>query len=170
MRVFMVKSDVLLFNPKKDYTTIRKLGGSYGFFKYLVVVSKDNNVIAYSRNPQLWVIKAKHLTDEHIQIYGKKNYEKLKDTESLMIFQADNPCKISDIPLVQKVRGMRFATNEESQLIKEGIVKQEAKNLNITQGDVFYNTPKYQQLYKMCVTSELNGVLFNLEKTGELYR
>lgn len=160
---------MLLYKPKKDYKTIRKLSKNYLLFHYFCFVDKDNNVTGYSLSPLALFAPAKGLLEEDIQLLGKKRWEKLDENTTLVIYAGVNPVHLEQPVCLEKpVRGMRYATDEEERILKETIVKQEIKRLHVTTSDGFYGNDNYQELYRYCLSNELQDALFTLEQKGEL--
>jgi len=160
---------MLLLKSKKEFKTIRKISKNYLLFHFFGFVDKENNVTHYTSNPLAFVVRAKDLVDEDIRLFGKKRWEKLDKNTNLIVYQGAGLTQFEQpISLEKQVRGMRYATQEEEKIIKTEIVKQEAKRLQVKSSDCFYNRENYQELYKFCMSNDLQEYLFSLERHMEL--
>ena len=164
-----ISNRILLFKPMKDLTYIRK-GMNYASFHALGTVSKDNKVMNMALEFGFFLSPFKNLGEYERKVLGKKRCEKANPEDYYSIYAIKTPLKlINPIQLDKPVRGMRFANAEEDYEIRKEILKGLAKHYNISLEDMFWNWGNYPELYKNSWEMDFQNVLFDLEKSGELY-
>lgn len=161
---------ILLFKPMNGYLAYIRKGATYSNFKALATVSKDNKVENIGANIYSGFIKLKNFGSIEKNILGEKKYNKGNPEDFYYIYYINQPLPLSNPLLLEKpVRGIRYATDEETYNIKKEIIKALARYHNISYEDVFWNWGEYSHLYSESMQLDFQDALFDLEKTGELY-
>jgi len=161
---------ILLFKPMNGYYAYIRKGLNYSTFKALATVTKDNKVKTIGAYPHTRYKFLKDFSNFEIKIFGRKRYTKGNPNDLYYIYYIMQPLPLDKpLPLTKPVRGMRYATDEETYSIKKEIIKALARLHNVSYEDVFWNWGEYSQLYSESIQLDFQDVLFDLEKSGELY-
>lgn len=162
---------ILLFKPMNGYYAyIRKFSNNYVFYKALATVTNDNKVSAIGLFASNRYAQLKNFDSIEREIIGKKKYDKGNPDDYYFIYYINQPLNLNEpLSLDKPVRGMRYATYEETYNIKKEIIKALARLHNVNYEDVFWNWGEYSELYSESMQLDFQNVLFDLEKSGELY-
>lgn len=162
--------NILLFKPMNGYHAYIRKGLTYSNFKAIATVSKDNKVQEIGIHISAYFKPLKKFDSYEKQILGEKKYNKGKPDDNYFIYYIHQPLPL-DTPLAldKPVRGIRYSTDEETYNIKKEIIKALARLHNVTYQDVFWNWGEYSELYSESMQLDFQNVLFDLEKSGELY-
>lgn len=161
---------ILLFKPMNGYNAYIRKGLNYSNFKALATVTKDNQVKAIGIEISTAYKSLKNFSNLEKEILGNKRYDKGNPDDDYFIYYILQELSLDKpLRLTKPVRGIRFSTDKETYLIKKEIIKALARLHNITYRDVFWNWGEYSDLYSESMQLDFQDVLFELEKTGELY-
>ena len=161
---------ILLFKPMNGYLAYIRKGATYSNFKALATVSKDNKVENIGLFIYTYFKPLKNFDPVERKILGEKKYSKGNPEDFYYVYYISQPLKLNT-PLILEnpVRGIRYATDEETYNIKKEIIKSLARLHNVSYEDVFWNWGEYSHLYSESMQLDFQDVLFDLEKSGELY-
>ena len=171
MSVKGMQEKILLFKPMNGYLAYIRKGATYNNFKALATVSKDNKV----ENIGLFIYtnfkKLENFDPVEKSILGEKKYSNGNPEDYYYVYYISQPLRL-DTPLTleKPVRGIRYADDSETYDIKKEIIKALARLHNISYEDVFWNWGEYSELYSESMQLDFQDVLFDLEKSGELYQ
>ena len=161
---------ILLFKPMNGYLAYIRKGATYSNFKALATVSKDNKVENIGAFIYTGFKPLKTFSPFEKRILSEKKYNKANPEDFYYIYYINQPLPLNTPLLLEKpVRGIRYATNEETYDIKKEIIKALARLHNVSYEDVFWNWGEYSELYSESIQLDFQDVLFDLEKSGELY-
>lgn len=162
---------ILLFKPKnKSYKAYIRKGHNYAIFKAIASVSQKNEVECVGAQIYANFKSLKNFDDVEKKIFSEKNYSKGNPDDYYYIYYIHQPLYLNKpLQLTKPVRGIRYATADETYDIKKEIIKALAKLYNISYEDVFWNWGEYARLYSESIQLDFQDVLFDLEKSGELY-
>lgn len=158
---------------KTNEPYIRKNGFNYTVAPIYCCVDKNNQVtdIGFvkeeNQNGYLSFDK-EDINQSSLKKYvSKSSLKNSKSEDRFVVFITDDLIHL-DKPLFleRKVRGCRFADDNEIEKIKRHIIIQYLSNNKITYQDMFYNTESYCELYKLCMMYDLLSTLFDLESEG----
>jgi hypothetical protein len=154
---------ILLFKPQGEYTYIRKLSMSYGYYTALAVVDGYDRVTHIGANNNFKILPYKKL-DKHFRRFLSPNKRKLlKDDDIMSIYKIESPLKlIHKYHLTKPCRGMRYTLPEETYMIKKIILHTLSDKHGISIHDV-EKLGEYTNLYQRDVPLNFNNVLFNLD-------
>ena len=139
-------------------------------YKAMATVTKDNKVESIGLFTYETYKPLKHFDSIEKKILGKKKYDKGNPDDFYYIYYINQPLNLDEpLPLSKPVRGMRYASDSETYDIKKEIIKALARLHNVSYEDVFWNWGEYAELYSESMQLDFQDVLFDLEKTGELY-
>ena len=162
--------NILLFKPMNGYLAYIRKGVTYSRFKAIASVSKDNKVDSIGLYTYTNFKPLKKFDSIEKKILGEKKYNKGNPEDLYFVYYIYQPLYlINPLPLDKPVRGIRYSTDEETYAIKKEIIKALAKLHNVNYLDVFWNWGEYPELYSESIQLDFQDVLFDLEKSGELY-
>ena len=161
---------ILLFKRMNGYTAYIRKGVTYSMYKAMATVTNDNKVEAIGLFTYSSYKPLKSFDPIEKRIIGKKKYDKGNPDDLYYVYYISQPLNLDEPLLLTKpVRGMRYASKSETYDIKKEIIKALAKLHNISYEDVFWNWGEYVELYSESIQLDFQDVLFDLEKSGELY-
>jgi hypothetical protein len=161
---------IILYKSQFKRMYLRKQSNSFLNYRALSLCNKQNQVIEFG-----WHITDVNLSPDNVKEYaemilGKARANKIKPNDEYRLLDIHTPIKLlKPYNLEKPVRGIRYATSEETYDLKKALIKTIAQKYNITYEDVFWNWANYPELYSLSMIMDFQDVLFDLEKTGELY-
>ena len=170
MPVRGMQERILLFKPMNGYLAHIRKGATYNNFKALATVSKDNKVENIGLFIYTYYKPLKNFDPVEKSILGEKKYSKGNPEDYYYVYYISQPLRLDTPLLLEKpVRGIRYTSEDETYGIKKEIIKALARLHNISYEDVFWNWGEYSKLYSESMQLDFQDVLFDLEKSGELY-
>ena len=116
--------DFLLFKPRHDFTYIRKLSMSYGYYTSLVVVDDSDHVTHVGLNNSFEIVEFGKLSDSDKDILGPDRCSSLNDDDLMSVYRVTKSLKLNKpYRLWKHCRGMRYTTPEETFELKRAIIE-----------------------------------------------
>ena len=167
----------LLIKPKsnKQKMYITKLNNSVKInYGLIFLVNRENMVYGFCKDANMHIHDSEVLQNFNKEELGvtKKRYDEIiHDSEnkyaSYYLFDYSFEDYTVDC-LDKKVRGIRYSNYEESQILRQFIIRYFSNNQKYTLKDYLYNTGRYNEIWKMASEIDILGSLFEYEKNGEL--
>lgn len=163
----MLSEEILLIKYKKQNQEYyaRKLGNVHYHYKFLGLTNKQNQLTHICTAPRMLLLsplkcdeKLKQKTQYTVKAFDKKfkEEEKVFFHYFLPSFQIREP-----VNLDKKVRGLRFATDEERKIVSDEIVKFWCDYNPITLKERLYHSERYGELWSKCMENEVMDSFFN---------
>ena len=160
--------------PNEPYA--RKNAWSYTAASIYISVDKQDQVTGLSLCLDDWdtgylAVPYDKIKNEDKKFISKSTLKNCKNDDVFLFFMMGKKIILNKpLPLTRKVRGIRFADDEEIHFILREIVKQYVVEYGITHQDMFYQLVNYTELYGLCCMFDFCGILFELESEGGLYK
>lgn len=157
-KLYIIKSNK---NPKVEYDII-------------FLVNRENMVYGFCEDSEFYKYNSDILKifDKDELGITKKRYNEImsnNETEYFTYFLHYYPFENYTVDcLDKKVRGIRYSNYEESQILRQFIIRYFSNNQKYTLKDYLYNTGRYNEIWKMASEIDILGSLFEYEKNGEL--
>lgn len=165
----MLSDKILLIkynNLNQEYYA-RKFNSNYLEYKFLGLVNKNNKLMYICTSPRAMIKNFEDVTDELKEKtqYTIKAFDKRFKDETIYFHYFLPSFKTSEpILLDKKVRGLRYANNDEKQLITDEIVMFWCDYKPITLKERLHHSQRYQEIYKKCMEYECIDGLFRTEE------
>lgn len=154
---------ILLFKPQGEYTYVRKLSMSYGYYTALAVVDNYDRVTHIGANNNFKILPYKKLDKHCRKLLTPKKRKELNPDDIMSIYRIESPLKlIHNYHLIKPCRGMRYTLPEETYMIKKIILHTLSDKHGVSIHDV-EKLGEYTDLYQRDIPLDFNNVLFNLD-------
>lgn len=132
---------ILLFKPQHDMKYIRKLSMSYGYYTALAVVDNNDYVTHIGVENNFKIVFFKDLPDMDKKILGVKKCNNLKNNDLMSVYSINSALKLkTPYHLINPLRGMRFAREDEKYYLKKEIIASSHINPDTVNDSVDYNS------------------------------
>lgn len=110
----------LLFHPQSNFTYIRKLSMSCGYYMALAVVDSNDRVTHIGTSNNFQIVSFKELSDKDRKILGSDKCSVLDPDDLLSIYRIKKALKLEgSYKLHRPCRNMRYTTSIESIELKK---------------------------------------------------
>ena len=147
----------LLYKPKSNYTYIRKLSMSYGYYTALAVVNDSSHITHIGLSNSFQIIPFKRISEEDAKILGTEKCNELEPDDLLSIYRINRALKLDwSFRLHKPYRNMRYTTLDETNELKR-LIRHTLKYNNLVIKD--NPTERYDTPY----TDQVEFDLWNLD-------
>lgn len=148
----------LLFHPQSQFTYIRKLSMSCGYYMALAVVDNNNRVTHVGISNSFQIVPFKDLSDNDKTILGEERCNNLEPGDLLSVYRINRALKLEgSYRLHRPCRNMRYTLNEESIELKKLIQQTLGSQVNVQ----YHEHEKYDTFYTDQVDIDLWDIDFS---------
>lgn len=152
----------LLFHPQRDWTYIRKLSMSYGYYTALAVVDNNNRVTHVGVDNDFHIVAYSDLTSSDKDILGSEKCSRLRDDDLLSVYRINKVLKLNvPFKLHKNCRSMRYTILSETYHLKKSVLATLNHNMEPVSVNKF---DYYSTMYGENVSLDLDNLDFNLDE------